>query len=112
MIQHQNVNQLHASLQANINDNNTLFFVYGLQREIDEDPAALGYFPTGSMPYPGQITTGDISSILAAHWTHNFTQNITNQASAAMSLVSLPGRMGNPEAASRFYMNNYNGRQR
>jgi hypothetical protein len=110
VIQHQNVIQFHGTLQYNINSANSLFFVYGLQREIDEDPVSVsGYVPTGSIPYPGQITTGDISSILAVHYTHTFTSNLTNQLSAAMSLVSLPGKMGNPKAVSRWYMNDYNG---
>ena len=91
-----------STLQYNINPNNNLFLVYGLQREIDEDPVALGYFPTGGVPYPGDITTGDVSNVLSARYTRFFGSTVTNELSAAMSFVSLPGKMGNPLAVDRF----------
>jgi hypothetical protein len=53
----QNGSQFRATLQYNINQNDNLFLVYGLQKEIDEDPVALGYFPTGAVPYPGKSAT-------------------------------------------------------
>ncbi len=109
LIQTQNGEQFHSTLEYNIDDNNRLFFVYGLQKEIDEDPVALGYFPQASIPYPGNVTTGDVSNILAARYTRLFGSNVTNEFDAAMSFVSLPGKMGTPLAASRFNMNAYNG---
>lgn len=109
VIQQQNVNLFKATLQYSIDENNKLFLVYGLQREIDQDPVALGYFPTSSIPYPGAVTTGDVSNILSANYTRFFGATITNEFDAAMSFVSLPGKMGNPLAASRFNMNFSNG---
>jgi len=100
--QTQNGGVFRATLQYNINSNNNLFLVYGLQKEIDEDPVALGYFPTGGVPYPGGITTGDVSNVLAARYTRLFGSSVTNEFSAAMSFVSLPGKMGNPTAVDRF----------
>jgi hypothetical protein len=100
--QNQNGGVFRSTLQYNINPNNNLFLVYGLQREIDEDPVALGYFPTGGVPYPGDITTGDVSNVLAARYTRFFGSSVTNEFSAAMSFVSLPGKMGNPSAVDRF----------
>jgi hypothetical protein len=109
LIQQQNGEQFKATLQYDINDLNRLFLVYGLQKEVDQDPVALGYFPTAGIPYPGDVTTGDISNILAAHYTRTIGSTLTNEFDAAMSFVSLPGKMGNPLAASRFNMNSYNG---
>jgi hypothetical protein len=109
LIQQQNGEQFKSTLQYNINDNNRLFLVYGLQKEIDQDPVDLSSFPTGSMPYPGNVTTGDISNILAARYTRNFGATVTNEFDAAMSFVSLPGKMGDPLAAQRFNMNASNG---
>ncbi len=100
--QNQNGGVFRSTLQYNIDSNNNLFLVYGLQKEIDEDPVALGYFPTGGVPYPGDITTGDVSNILAARWTRLFGSSVTNELSAAMSFVSLPGKMGDPTAVDRF----------
>ena len=102
IIQHQNVSQFKGTLEYNVNDTNRLFFVYGLQREIDEDPVAFGYFPNGSVPYPGNVTTGDISNVLSARYNHFFGSNITNEFIAAMSYVTLPGKLGNPAAVDRF----------
>ncbi len=96
------VSVFRSTLQYNINPTNNLFLVYGLQREIDEDPVALGYFPTGGVPYPGNITTGDVSNVLSARYTRFFGSTVTNELSAAMSFVSLPGKMGNPLAVDRF----------
>ncbi|MGD0894390.1 MAG: carboxypeptidase-like regulatory domain-containing protein, partial [Terracidiphilus sp.] len=109
LIQQQNVEQFKTDLQYVINDTNRLFLVYGLQKEIDQDPVDLGSFPTGSMPYPGNVTTGDISNVMAARYTRNVGATLTNEFDAAMSFVSLPGKMGNPLAAQRFNMNAYNG---
>ena len=100
--QNQNGGVFRATLQYNIDTKNILFLVYGLQKEIDEDPVALGYFPTGGVPYPGDITTGDVSNVLAARYTRLFGSSVTNEFSAAMSFVSLPGKMGNPSAVDRF----------
>ena len=107
--QTQNGGQFRATLQYNINETNNLFFVYGLQREVDEHPVALGYFPTGAVPYPGNVTTGDVSNVLSARYTRILGPTITNEFAAAISYVSLPGKMGNPLAAQRFAMNDYNG---
>ncbi len=100
--QNQNGFVFRSTLQYNINSNNNLFLVYGLQKEVDEDPVDLGSFPTGSVPYPGGITTGDVSNVLAARYTRYFGATVTNELSAAMSFVSLPGKMGNPTAVDRF----------
>lgn len=106
--QTQNGFQLHATLQSILTPKDTLFFVYGLQREVDYDPVGLGYSPTLSIPYPGNVSTGDISSILTAHWTRLISANLTNEFSAALSLVSLPGKLGNANGVYRYNMNNYN----
>ena len=100
--QTQNGGLFKATLQYNINSSNNLFLVYGLQKEVDEDPVDLGYFPTGSVPYPGNISTGDVSNVLSARYTRYFGSSITNEFSAAMSFVSLPGKMGDPTAVDRF----------
>ena len=103
IIQTQNGEQFKGTLQYNINDNNKLFLVYGLQREIDEDPVGLNRsFPSGAIPYPGNVTTGDISNVLSGRYTRYFGPTVTNEFIAAMSFVSLPGKMGNPTAVDRF----------
>ncbi|HKF50169.1 MAG TPA: carboxypeptidase-like regulatory domain-containing protein [Terracidiphilus sp.] len=109
LMQQQNGSQFKATLQYNINETNNIFLVYGLQRQIGEDPVALGYFPTGAVPYPGHVTTGDISNIISGRYTRFFGPTVTNEFSAALSFVSLPGKMGTPLAAQRFDMNSYNG---
>ena len=60
------------------------------------------------MEYPGGVTSGDISNIFSLHYTRIFGASVTNVASASMSFISNPGNMGNPQAVSRFYMNDYN----
>jgi hypothetical protein len=110
LMQQQNGEQFKATLEYNLNETNKLFFIYGLQKEVDEDPVALnGYFPTGGIPYPGNVSTGDVSNILAARYTRMISTSVTNEFDAAMSFVSLPGKMGSPLAAQRFNMNAYNG---
>ena len=66
------------------------------------------YVPFWAMQYPGGVTSGDISNIFSLHYTRIFGASIINEASASMSFISNPGNMGNPQAASRFYMNDYN----
>jgi hypothetical protein len=107
--QTQNGEQFKATLEYDIDKSNNLFFVYGLQKEVDQDPVALGSFPSGSVPYPGDVSTGDISNVLSARYNRFISASVSNEFDAAMSFVSLPGKMGNPLAAQRFDMNSYNG---
>lgn len=109
LIQQQNVDLFKGTLEYDATSNDKLFFVYGLQKEIDEDPVDVDQqFPVSSMPYPGNVTTGDISNILSARYTRILSATMTNEFDAAMSFVSLPGKMGTPLAAQRFNMNAYN----
>jgi hypothetical protein len=107
--QTQNGEQFKATLEYDIDKSDSLFFVYGLQKEIDQDPVSLGSFPGGSVPYPGNVSTGDISNVLSARYDRFISSNMSNEFDAAMSFVSLPGKMGSPLAAQRFDMNSYNG---
>ena len=101
--QHQNVSFFKGTLGYHINDTNKLFFVYSLQREVDENPVALNQsFPAGAIPYPGNITTGDVSNVLSARYDRYIGSNLTNEFIAAMSFVSLPGKMGDPAAVQKF----------
>jgi hypothetical protein len=103
VIQHQNGLQFKGTLEYNIDEKNKLFLVYGLQKQIAEDPVALnGSFPGNAIPYPGGVTTGDISNILSARYNRFFGPSVSNEFIAAMSFVSLPGNMGNPGAVDRF----------
>ncbi len=106
--QTQNGDIFHARLDYSINDTNKVYASYGRQTQITQQPVALGYAPANSALYPGGVTTGDISNIISATYTRVVTSNITNEFSAALSLISDPGNMGNPQAVSRFSMNNYN----
>ena len=109
VIQHQNVHQFKGTLDYNVDDKDKLFFVYGLQREVDEDPVALNQsFPSGAIPYPGNITTGDVSNVLSAHYARTIGATMTNEFHAAISFVSLPGKMGNPQGVDRYDMSYYN----
>jgi hypothetical protein len=109
IVQQQNVNLFHATLEYDLNSNNRLFLIYGLQREVDQDPVDLGSFPGASIPYPGGVTTGDVSNVLSARYDRSFGATVTNEFAAALSFVSLPGKMGDPLAVDRFDINNYNG---
>jgi hypothetical protein len=109
VIQHQNGEQFKATLAYNINEKDKLFLVYGLQKEIDEDPVALNQsFPSGAMPYPGAITTGDISNVLSARYTRPVGTTMTNAFSASVSFVALPGKMNDPLAVDRYDLSYYN----
>ncbi len=106
--QTQNGNIFHARLDYSINDNNKVYASYGRQTQITDQPAGLGYSPQYAALYPGGVTTGDISHIISATYTRVFGPSVTNELNAAVSLISDPGNMGNPQAVSRFYMNDYN----
>jgi hypothetical protein len=108
VIQTQNGSVLHARVDFDLSDYNKLYATYGRQSQISDEPVAEGYVPYWSMEYPGGVTSGDISNIFSLHYTRIFGASVTNQASASMSFISNPGNMGNPQAVSRFYMNDYN----
>ena len=106
--QQQNGSMFHARLDYSISDTNKLSITYGLQKQVTQDPVAYGYAPSNSTLFPGQVTSGDISNILAVDYTHVFSGNLTNELNAAVSLISTPGNEGNPAAVGRFTMTNYN----
>src|SRR6185312_5036724 len=106
--QTQNGTIFHASLDFSINDSNKLRATYGRQSQITQQPSGLGYTPSFSVLYPGQVTTGDISNVVGVTYTRVFGSSVTNEITAAMSLISDPANMGNPAAVSRFSMNAYN----
>jgi len=108
VVQSQNGDMLHTSIDFAINDNNKLRATYGRQTNITEQPVALGYVPSASALYPGAVTTGDISNIVSATYTHVFGASVTNEFNAALSLISDPGNLGNPAAVDRFTINGYN----
>lgn len=109
VIQQQNGEQFKATLEGDLTDKDKLFLVYGLQREIDQDPVGLNQsFPGGAMPYPGAVTMGDISNVLSGRYTRTLSATTTNTFSASMSFVSLPGKMGDPKAVDRYDMSYYN----
>jgi Carboxypeptidase regulatory-like domain/TonB-dependent Receptor Plug Domain len=108
VVQTQNGWILHARVDFNLSDYNKFYATYGRQSQITDMPVAWGYAPFWSMEYPGNVTSGDLSNVFSLHYTRIFGASVTNNASASMSFISNPGNMGNPQAASRFYMNNYN----
>lgn len=107
VLQTQNGSQFHAKVDYHMNDNDTLSVGYYLQRQISEEPVGYG-IPVASVLYPAGVTNGDISNVMFANYVHVFNPHLTNEFSAAMSLVSSPGNMGNPKAVDRFDMNDYN----
>jgi Carboxypeptidase regulatory-like domain/TonB-dependent Receptor Plug Domain len=108
VVQSQNGDMLHARVDYSINDNNKVYVSYGRQSQITDQPVALGYVPNASALYPGAVTTGDISNIVSATYTHVFGATVTNEFNAALSLISDPGNLGNPAAVDRFSINGYN----
>ncbi len=108
VIQTQNGSQLHARVDFNLSDYNKFFATWGRQSQISDEPVAWGYIPNDAMLYPGDITAGDISNVFSLHYTRIFGTSVSNEAGASISFISDPGNMGNPNAVSRFYMNEYN----
>jgi hypothetical protein len=108
VVQTQNGSIIHARMDFDLSDYNKFYATYGRQSQISDEPVAWGYVPYWSMEYPGGVTSGDVSNIFSLHYTRIFGASVTNEASASMSFISNPGNMGNPQAVSRFYMNDYN----
>ena len=106
--QTQNGDIFHARVDFLVNDFNKVYASYGRQTQITDQPVSLGYAPQFAALYPGGVTTGDISNIFSITYTRVFGSTVTNDFNAALSLISDPGNLGNPNAVSRFDMNNYN----
>jgi len=108
IIETQNGQQFKATLNYNINEKSSLFLVYGLQKQIAQDPVALNQsFPQAAVPYPGDITTGDISSILSpATRTPSLCYE---QRFCRRPVLREPARQdGQPSGVDRYDMSYYN----
>lgn len=108
VMQDQNGTQLHTRIDYTIDEKNRLFMAWGRQSQIRQNPVNMGYIPTASMVYPGGVTNGDISNILSASYARFFGPSISNELTAAITFVSLPGNMDTPEKVNRFDLNQYN----
>ncbi len=106
--QTQNGDMLHARVDYSINDNNKVYATYGRQTQVTQQPAGLGYVPNYAALYPGDVTTGDISHVVSATYTHVFGATVTNELNGALSIIGNPGNLGNPAAVDRFSINGYN----
>lgn len=109
VVQTQNGDIFHARVDYSINDSNKIYAAYGRQSQITDQPVSLGYVPSYSVLYPGDVTTGDISNIASVTYTRVFGPTVTNELNAALSFISDPANMGNPNAVDRFDMSSYNG---
>lgn len=108
VIQQQNGDIFHGRIDYDPNDSNKFYATWGRQTSIEQQPVAWGYAPNYSVLYPGDVSEGNISNIVSAHYTRTLGASATNELSAAMSFISLPGNMGDPQAVDRFDMNKYN----
>jgi hypothetical protein len=108
VLQNQNGSQLRGRIDHSFNDNNRLFVSYNRQSQIAEVPVMMSYIPTGSMIYPGGVTTGDVSTTLALNYTRVISPKLTNEFTAAIAHVTQPGNMGTPTQVGRFSASDYN----
>ena len=62
-----------------IGDNSKISVSYTRQDETDYHPTAIWWNPPWTLPYPSQVTAGEVSHVLLTNFTHVFSPTTTNE---------------------------------
>jgi len=100
ILDHNPINRWEArgKIDWNINENAKLSGVYSEQREKENYPFALYWWPGGGVPYPTTSSAEIISRTFNVSFTKSFSPTLTNDLTFAMSYFSLPLLPDNPSA--------------
>jgi len=101
----QNGWMLHPRVDYNFTDNTKLYVTYNEQRENDQEPIHLWWTPSNSVPFPGGMSSNDVSRTIAGHFLHVFSPSLTNEVIATYAYINYPLVPNNPSS----YSNQSNG---
>jgi len=96
----QNGWMLHPRVDYNFTDNTKLYVTYNEQRETDQEPIHLWWTPPNSVPFPGGMSSADISRTFAGHFLHVFSPSLTNEVIGTYAYINYPLVSNDPNAFS------------
>jgi hypothetical protein len=96
----QNGWMLHPRVDYNFTDNTKLYVTYNEQRETDQEPIHLWWTPPNSVPFPGGMSSADVSRTFAGHFLHVFSPSLTNEVIGTYAYINYPLVSNDPNAFS------------
>jgi len=97
----QNGWMFHTRVDYDYSTNTKVYVTYNQQRQGDTIPIRPFFSQPRSLPFPGGISSKDVSHTVSGHVLHTFSSSLTNDASIALAYLDLPIRPNNPSLVSR-----------
>jgi hypothetical protein len=96
----QNGWMFHTRADYNPTENSKFYATYNQQRQGDQIPIRPFFSQPESLPFPGGISSADVSHTISGHFLHIFNPSLTNDVSTSLAYLNLPIRPNNPALAS------------
>lgn len=97
----QNGWMFHTRLDYNLSENSKFYFTYNEQRELDSIPLRVFFTQTLPVPFPGGMSSNDISHTVTGHFLHVFSPTLTNDVGGSIAYLNVPIRPNDPSLVSR-----------
>jgi hypothetical protein len=84
-----------------LSENSKFYFTYNEQRELDSIPLRVFFTQTLPVPFPGGMSSNDISHTVTGHFLHVFSPTLTNDVGGSIAYLNVPIRPNDPSLVSR-----------
>lgn len=91
----------HTRVDYAYSDNSKVYVTYNQQRQGDQIPIRPFFSQPRSLPFPGGISSLDVSHTLSAHFLHIFSPALTNDAGGSLAYVNFPIKPNNAALFSK-----------
>ena len=91
----------HTRVDYNVSDRDKVYVTYNQQRELDAVPVRVFFSQPFAVPFPGGMSSQDISHTLTGHFLHTFSSSLTNDFGGSLSYLNIPIRPNNPSLVSK-----------
>jgi len=97
----QNGWMFHTRVDYNLSDKDKIYVTYNQQRELDDIPVRVFFSQPLAVPFPGGLSSQDISHTLTGHFLHTFSSTLTNDFGSSLTYLNIPIRPNNPSLVSK-----------
>jgi hypothetical protein len=91
----------HARVDYNITDNSKIYATYNEQRQTDDIPVRIFFSQPFAVPFPGGMSSGDVSHTVTGHFLHTFNASLTNDVGMSLAYVNFPDAPNNPSLVAK-----------
>lgn len=97
----QNGWMFHSRVDYNLSDKDKIYVTYNHQNELDSVPVRVFFSQPFAVPFPGGMSSQDISHTLTGHFLHIFSSTLSNDFGGSLAYLNIPIRPNNPSLVSK-----------